>query len=64
VQANQFGFSFTGPANLVIVVEAATNLANPTWIPLQTNTLSNGSFSFSDPQWTNCPARYYRIVGP
>jgi len=64
VQNNQFGFHFTGPATLVVVVEASTNLANPVWVPLQTNTLANGSFSFSDPQWTNLPARYYRVSAP
>jgi hypothetical protein len=64
VQANQFGFSFAGPAHLVVVVEAATNLANPTWIPLSTNTLTNGSFFFSNPSWTEFPGRFDRIVGP
>ena len=64
VQNNQFGFNFTGPANLVIVVEACTNLASPVWTPLQTNTLTNGSFYFSDPQWTNYPSRYYGLGFP
>ncbi|MGP8199004.1 MAG: leucine-rich repeat domain-containing protein [Limisphaerales bacterium] len=64
VQSNQFGFSFTGPANLAIVVEACTNLASPVWVPLQTNTLSNGSFSFSEPLQTNNSGRYYRITSP
>ncbi|MGO8677431.1 MAG: leucine-rich repeat protein [Limisphaerales bacterium] len=61
VQANEFGFSATGPSGLVVVVEANTNLANPTWYPVQTNTLSTGSSSFRDPQWTNAPARFYRL---
>jgi hypothetical protein len=64
VRNNQFGFSFTGPANLVIVVEAATSLASPVWTPLLTNTLINGSFSFGDAQWMNYPGRYYRITSP
>jgi hypothetical protein len=42
VQSNQFGFNFTGPASLVIMVEDCINLASPVWIPLQTNTLTNG----------------------
>ena len=33
----------TGTSNLVIVVEACTNLANPAWFPLRTNTLTGGS---------------------
>jgi len=29
VRTNRFGFTITGANNLVIVVEASTNLANP-----------------------------------
>ena len=64
VSNNQFGFNFTGPTNLVIMVEACTNLANPIWTPLQTLTLTNGLFYFNDPQWTNYTTRYYRISSP
>ena len=31
---------------------------------MQTCTLTNGSIYFSDPDWTNHPARYYRIRSP
>jgi len=62
VQNNQFGFNITGPSNLVVVVQASTNL--PVWTSLQTNTLSGGLFNFSDPQWTNYPARFYRLRSP
>jgi hypothetical protein len=60
VQNNQFGFNITGSSNLVIVVEACTNLANPVWSPVSTNTLNsfigtNGMSYFSDSQWTNYP---------
>jgi hypothetical protein len=61
VRTNQFGFSITGTSNIVVVVEASTNLANPTWSPLRTNTLTGGSFYFSDPQWTNYSSRFYRL---
>jgi hypothetical protein len=64
VQNNQFGFNFTGPANLVIMVEACTNLASPVWTPLTNVNLTNGLFHFSDSQWTNYPSRYYRISSP
>jgi hypothetical protein len=64
VQNNQFGFNIIGSSNLVIVVEACTNLANPTWLPLATNTLTGGSSHFSDPQWTNYPSRFYRFSSP
>jgi hypothetical protein len=61
VQTNRFGFTITGTSNLVIVVEACTNLANPAWSPAGTNTLIDGSSYFSDPHWTNYPARFYRL---
>jgi hypothetical protein len=61
VRTNRFGFTITGSNNIVVVVEACSNLANPTWYPLQTNTLAGGSFYFSDPQWTNYPGRFYRL---
>ncbi len=66
---DQFGFNITGSSNLVIVVEACTNLANPVWLPVSTNTLNtyvgtNGTSYFSDPQWTNNPAGFYRFRSP
>jgi len=64
VQNNQFGFNITGTTNIPILVEACTDLTSPVWIPLQTLTLTYGSFYFSDPQWTNYPGRYYRISSP
>jgi hypothetical protein len=64
VQSNQFGFIITNTAKITVMVEACTNLASPVWTPLQTVTLTNGSFSFSDPQWTNYPARYYGLGLP
>ena len=69
VRTNRFGFTITGSSNLVIVVEACTNLANPIWTPLGTNTLNifigtNGTSYFSDPQWTNYPGRFYRFRSP
>ena len=64
VRTNRFGFTITGASNLVIVVEASTNLANPAWILVGTNTLTGGASYFSDPQWTNHPARFYRLRSP
>jgi hypothetical protein len=69
VQANQFGFNITGNYNLVVVVEATSDLANPVWSPVSTNTLNtsvgtNGSVYFCDPQWTNYPGRFYRLRSP
>ena len=64
VQSNSFGFIITGSSNLVIVVEACTNLAEGAWILLSTNTLTGGVSSFSDPNWTNYPSRFYRFRAP
>jgi hypothetical protein len=64
VRTNCFGFTMTGTSNLVIVVEACTNLCDPAWCPLRTNTLTEGSLYFSDPGWTNYPGRFYRLRAP
>ena len=64
MRTNQFGFNITGVNGLVIVVEACTNPANPIWFPAGTNTLTGGPVYFSDPQWTNYPARFYRLRSP
>jgi hypothetical protein len=64
VVSNQFRFTITGPTDLVIVVEACTNLVDAIWVPLATNTLTGGSSSFSDPQSTNYRARFYRFRSP
>jgi BspA type Leucine rich repeat region (6 copies) len=60
VKLSEFGFSFNGISNQVIVVEASTNLSN--WQPIQTNTLGGTAFNFADAQWRNYSRRFYRIV--
>lgn len=64
LQADGFGFSVFWPTNGSLVVQACTSLANPTWQPLQTNLLraGNGVGTFTDLQWSNYPARFYRII--
>ena len=59
-----FGFNITGTTNIPIVVEATTNLASGPWVALKSLNLTNGAFYFSDPNWTNYPARNYRIRSP
>ena len=61
VRDNKFGFVISWATNISLVVEACTNLFNPVWQPIQTNTLTNGSSYFSDSQWTNYPGRFYRL---
>jgi hypothetical protein len=64
VQANQFGFNINWANGTVVVVEACTNLVNPVWSAVGTNTLTAGLSYFSDPQWTNYPGRFYRLRSP
>jgi hypothetical protein len=64
VRNNQFGFDITGTANIPIVVEACANLASPVWTPLQSLTLTNGLFYFSEPVQANSAGRFYRISSP
>jgi hypothetical protein len=61
VRTNQFGFTIMGSSGLAVVVEASTNLSNSTWTPVGTNTFADGSSYFTDPQWANYPARFYRL---
>jgi hypothetical protein len=64
VRSNRFGFNIAGTSNLVIAVEACTNLSNPLWSAVATNTLTNGLSYFSDPNWTNYQHRFYRLGPP
>ena len=61
-QSNAFSFVISWATSLAVVVEASTDLASPIWSPVGTNTLTGGWSSFSDPQWTNYPARFYRVI--
>ncbi len=63
-RSNQFGFNIAGSTNIPVVVEACANLSNPVWTPLQSFNLTNGLMRFSDAQWTNAPARFYRMRTP
>jgi hypothetical protein len=64
VPGNQFGFNVSWATNATLVVKACTNLSNPVWQSVSTNTLTNGLFYFSDANWTNYPGRFYRISYP
>jgi hypothetical protein len=63
VQTNRFGFLVSWATNSSVVIEACNNLASPAWSPVATNALSSGTAYFSDAQWTNHPARFYRVRG-
>ena len=61
LRRNAFGFRISWATNVPVVVEASTTLANPVWSPVSTNTLTDGWTYFSDAEWTNYPARFYRV---
>jgi hypothetical protein len=50
VQTNGFGFIISWATNMSVVVQSCTNLLDPVWSPVGTNTITNGSSYFSDPQ--------------
>jgi hypothetical protein len=64
VRTNKFGFNISWASGMAVWVDACTDLANPVWTPLQTNTLASDTLYFSDAQWTNHPARFYRLRWP
>jgi len=64
VRTNGFGFNIVGASNLRVVVEASTRSAGGEWSPVGTNVLAGGVGSFNDPEWTNYPARFYRLTPP
>jgi hypothetical protein len=62
VHGNQFGFTITGTANIPIEVEGCADSANLVWSRLQTLTLTNGLFYFSEPMQTRGYGRLHRIT--
>jgi hypothetical protein len=64
VQTNGFGFIISWVGHTSVVVEVRTGFGSPAWSPIATNILTGGSSYFSDPQWTNYPARFYRLSSP
>jgi hypothetical protein len=64
IRPSGFSFTVSWATNATVIVEASTNLAASDWQPLQTNSIAgtNGAFNFSDLEWTNYSARFYRVV--
>jgi hypothetical protein len=60
--ADPSGLTMAGTPNILVAVEASTNLLH--WEILQFATLTNGLCHFSDPGWTNHPGRFYRLRSP
>ena len=61
-QANQFGFNISWASGQTVVVQACTDITNPMWQPIWTNTLASLTTNFIDSQWANYPNRFYRVV--
>jgi hypothetical protein len=58
-----FGFVISWATNVPVVVEASRGPAAPIWVPVATHPLTDGSVYFSDLDWINHPARFYRVKG-
>lgn len=56
-----FSFRVSWATNTTVVLEVSTSPGGATWLPIATNALLNGWTDFSDPQWKNHPARFYRV---
>ena len=61
VLAGQFGFSVGWAIGQAVVVDACTNLANPVWMPVETNNFVGDTYDFRDPLWGDYRGRYYRV---
>jgi hypothetical protein len=64
VGTNGFGFIISWATNLSVVVDACTDLANPTGLAVGTNALNEGWSQLSDPEWTTYRSRFYRVWSP
>ncbi len=56
---SRFGFTLTGSAGQLVVIEASEDLY--TWTPVQTNTLGAARFSFTEVQSAPLSNRFYRV---
>lgn len=63
-QNGRFGFTITGTADLIVVVEASANLATPVWTAVGTNVLAGGSSYFTDPEPASGLSRFFRMRSP
>lgn len=57
-----FGFAISWASGMTVVVESSTDLTDPSWQPVQTNTLVGDTVSFSDPNWADNSHCFYRLV--
>lgn len=58
-----FGLVISWATNIPVVIDASADLANPAWVPISTNRLTDGWIQFTDPHWQQHAARFYRVRG-
>jgi probable HAF family extracellular repeat protein len=63
-QPSGSGFQLTikGMPGQQFVVQASSDLSSPNWDSLYTNVLTGSETNYTDPDATNCRARYYRAL--
>ena len=60
---NGFSFVISWATNVPVVVEGSADIGSAAWTRISTNTLTDGWVQFTDPDWTNLRARFYRVRG-
>ena len=64
LQNGEFRLEVTGTAEIPIVVEAGTDMLVRDWVEVYSGTLTDGSLEFTDRDWTEYQARFYRVRSP
>jgi hypothetical protein len=62
ISGGAFQFTVQWATGLTFRVQACTDLGNPTWTNLLTNTLASESYLFSDADWASYDRRFYRVL--
>jgi probable HAF family extracellular repeat protein len=57
-----FQLNIEGVPGTQFVVQASTDLSGSNWVSLYTNVLTGTQTNYTDPDATNCRARYYRAL--
>jgi hypothetical protein len=66
LHADSTELTLSGPSNMTFQIQAASNLANPTWETIASNVVIrvDGMAQFLDASATNHPTRFYRGSTP